>query len=96
MTSNPTFLAATNHPGERVTTTIIEAVADAVGADPRELRPPLYDVVDPEAIEALCAHAGDRSVPGSIRFGWCSHLVDVSFDGEVSVDRLGLRGGDGV
>lgn len=47
--------------GQQVSTRVVEAVADRAGVDPLELRPPLYDVVDPEAIDALFEPTGSGS-----------------------------------
>lgn len=44
---------------------LLEAVADYRGVDPLELRPPLSEVVDPEALEALFA----PTVAGAKRCG---------------------------
>lgn len=32
---------------------IVEAIADAVDADPATMRPPLYDVIDPDCLDRL-------------------------------------------
>lgn len=40
--------------GERgIFHTVIEAIADAEGVNPTELSPPLYEVIDPDALENL-------------------------------------------
>jgi hypothetical protein len=47
--------------------------------------PPLYDVVDPEALDALCSPRGpvDRTV--SVTFGYAGFAVAVHADGRVEL-----------
>lgn len=35
---------------------VVQAIADADGAEPTDLDVTLYDYVEPEAVEALCRH----------------------------------------
>lgn len=80
--------------GTQGTTTdrIIEAVAAASGRDPFDL-PPLWNVIDAEALDALFAptKAGlERS--GRVEFTYCDFLIEVE-DGVVTVSPL-AEGGD--
>ena len=71
---------------DRLVLRIVEAVAEATDVPVRELNPPLFDVVEPEAIEALCDHAdrkGNQS-RGGLLFEWSDCWVEVSFAGDVS------------
>ena len=61
---------------------VVEAIADARETDAVDLRPPLYDVIDPNALDQLCRDGG----PVSIEFEYQGHAVTVSSDGTVSVD----------
>ena len=61
---------------------IVDEVADTTGADPLEL-PPLYEAVDPEAIEALTEHAGADS-DLRVEFSYADCTVTVRADGSVS------------
>lgn len=71
-----------------VSTTVVTAVARASGTDPTEL-PPLYEHVDPEALNALVTHNFNR--PGhvdlTVTFTFNGYDVVVSDDGEVVVSR---------
>jgi hypothetical protein len=74
---------------------VVEQVARATGTDPLEL-PPLYDSIDPDALDSLARGPGDVEVSfeyagqevcvesgGAIRVGECS---DSPFTGEVPAD----------
>jgi hypothetical protein len=62
--------------------TVVEAVAAAEHVSPSRLEPPLYRVVDPDALDALFR----KGVRGTVRFEYGDHLVEVTADGTVSVD----------
>ena len=71
--------------------TVIEAVAEAEGIPPEELRPPTYEslhaVVDPEALDTLFATRADgtpRSA-GEVRFPFCGYEVTVEADGSITL-----------
>lgn len=66
-----------------VTESVVEAVADADGVGPEELAPPLYDAIDPDALERLLATA-----PGTRRvvFTYNGYEVTVRGDGSVAID----------
>ena len=61
---------------------IVEAVADAADVSKLELQP-LYEVVDPDALESLF-RAGST---GTVRFTYHGHRVVVSSHGDVTVDE---------
>lgn len=57
---------------------VIELVADATGVDPIELDP-LYNAIEPEAIDSLCASSrGFRS----LSFEYAGHTVSIEQSGE--------------
>lgn len=70
---------------------VIAAIADAEGVDPTEIEPPeyeaLYDVVNPEALDALFAPREDGTprTTGRIEFPYCGYYVVVDGDGEVEL-----------
>lgn len=70
-----------------LTVRIVGAVAEAVDTDPVEL-PPLYQVVDPEAIETVLVTADDACV----QFEYAGQAVEIRSDGTVTVDEEGPRG----
>ena len=69
---------------------VISAVSAATGVDAMEL-PPLYDVVDPDA---LCALVGPRTggsgrFRGTVTFAFADSLVTVDGRGTIEVDPFG-------
>jgi hypothetical protein len=73
-------------PGEPISTRVIEAVSRASGTDPNEL-PPLYEAVDPDALDMLfpvAADASDRS-DCSLRFTYAGHEVEVTAPASITV-----------
>lgn len=71
---------------QRISVQIVEAVAETAGVDPLEL-PPLYETIDPEAIDALIAdsEAGQSTSPDVIKFAYADHMVTVYGDQTVEV-----------
>lgn len=67
---------------------VVRAVAAAEEVDPISLHPPLYRVVDPDAVDALFRDATDCVV----RFTYRSHDVEVHADGTVLVDGSRYEG----
>lgn len=73
---------------ESVTVHLVRAIATAADVDPADLTPPLYEVVDPEALEALFAPtAGGATRRGRVEFAYDDYRVTVSAgsDGEVTI-----------
>lgn len=65
---------------------VVRKIADRESVDPLEL-PPLYESVDPEALDAL-VETGDRS--GSVRkieFVYNDYSVHVTGEGTVQIDE---------
>lgn len=77
--------------------TVIEAVAEAEGVSPEELRPPTYaslhDVVDPEALDSLFAPRsnGTPRPDGEVSFPFCGYRVTVEADGSITLEEAGDR-----
>lgn len=69
-----------------VCTEIALRVAEEVGTPPEELQPPLYDLVNPDALEALLRADGDRAFDGSIAFEAYDCTVTVDGDGRIEVE----------
>jgi len=67
-------------------TAVVSAVAAHDGVDETDL-PPLYDAVDPDALDALLASV-QRAGPdkASVTFEYAGHTVVVSDDGTVSIE----------
>lgn len=75
---------------EAVSQRVIAAVADARDVDPLEL-PPLYNVVDLDALDRIFENggSGERSGPGRVIFTIAGCEVIVHSDGEVEVTAPG-------
>lgn len=69
--------------GATASETVLDAVAAAERTDPSDLAPPLYSVVDPEALDVLVKSLGDR--PGWVEFVYRGHLVTVDGSGVINV-----------
>lgn len=66
---------------------VVELVAGCEGISPAELSPPLYSVVDPDALDELfqSQSSGPSDAPGQIQFEYLGYEVRVRSDGEVEV-----------
>ena len=70
---------------------VVETVAEAMDTDPRDL-PPLYEVVDPDALDTLFKPVGGR-LGLKISFEYIGHEITITDDGEVVItaERLPER-----
>lgn len=69
-----------------VYTAVVEAVAAEKGVDPLSLEPPLYDVLDPEALDSLYESPTTRQeTPLRISFTYADCTVTVQNDGRITV-----------
>lgn len=66
-----------------LSTTVISAVADIAGKRPEKL-PPLYDYIDPEALDNLFGSRENNTVE-SVSFEFAGYPVTVYGSGEVVV-----------
>lgn len=69
---------------------VIERVADAEGVDPKALDPPLYDVIDPDALDRLFVDGGTGE-NGRVVFEYAGYEVHVSTDGQVDLQASPRR-----
>ncbi|WP_135822856.1 HalOD1 output domain-containing protein [Halostella litorea] len=67
---------------ESITETVVWAVAEAKGVDPLDLDAPLYDSVDPDALQRIL---DAESFEGQIGFSLAGCDVTVHHDGRVVV-----------
>ena len=66
---------------------VVEEVSTAEGVSPSSL-PPLYDAVDPEALETLLTSTRDgQSAPVRVSFPYEGYTVTVTDGGEVTVEK---------
>lgn len=68
---------------DNISIEIVERVADREGVDPTDLEP-LYDVVDPEALETLVDGACDGTI--EVEFSYYGYEIVVDGNGTVSID----------
>ncbi|MFC4450144.1 HalOD1 output domain-containing protein [Halorussus aquaticus] len=71
---------------DRISTRIVTAVADAEGIPPTEVTPPLYRVVDPDALNQLFETKWAASEDGPhVSFTYCGYEVTVEGAGDIVV-----------
>jgi hypothetical protein len=72
---------------QSLSTAVIQAVADAAGLEPAELGTPLYDQIDPDALDNLFSdrHNGMPRGSGHVVFTLLDYEVTVYSDGHVVV-----------
>lgn len=63
---------------------ILEAVAEVTGSSPSQLDEPLYESVDPDALEQLF-ESFDESADGYVSFDFCGVRVITHSDGDIDV-----------
>ena len=73
-----------------MSTRILTAIAERDDRSIDDLRP-LYEVIDPDALDALFAPRMDGSLRGggSVSFPYAGYVVTVSSDGVVEIDPEG-------
>lgn len=71
---------------ENITSTVVEKVAEVEDVDPLELTPPLYEVIDSDALERL--FAANQAVR-QVVFKYNDYNVNISAEGSVSVESDG-------
>lgn len=73
-----------------VSVRVVEAVAAREGIDPLEVSPPLYDAIDPTALDALFAPTGSANrTSGTVSFTYRGHRVRVESDGRITLGTGG-------
>lgn len=70
-----------------VTEQVIAAVAELEGVDEQELHRPLYDVVDPDALDTLF-----RNASATVRFEYLGYDVTVTYGDTTRVDISPIEG----
>jgi len=72
----------TGHDGPgSLSVSVVEALAEAKGVSPVDIREPMYDVVDPDALDQLFT----RSDGGHVVFELADHEITVHASGEILV-----------
>lgn len=75
-------LAEPRQAADPISSLVVDALAGAGGTEPSALDPPLYSVVDPDALDALV----DRDSPVRVEFEYDGRSVVVRDGGTVVVD----------
>jgi hypothetical protein len=70
--------------GDRASEAVVSAVGAVTDSDPLHLEP-LYNVIDPDALDSLCAHARSPAEAHRLRFSYEGFDVDVRTDGRIRV-----------
>lgn len=73
-------MGGNEHPGRTASEAVLSAVAEAEGVDERELAVPLYEVIDPDALDALF-----RDGEGEITFQYLDYHVTVDHTNAVEL-----------
>ena len=71
----------TKHPN--VSASVIETIAEATASDPIDL-PPLYDFVDPDALNALFG-SGANCTLTHVEFHYGNYDVSITYNGELEI-----------
>lgn len=74
-----------SQPAESVSGKVLGTVAARKNTEPTELQPPLYEVIDPDALDALFSPKGDGGVRtgGEVQFTYCGYEIRVTSNGDV-------------
>lgn len=70
--------------GRTLSEAVLAAVAHREGVDEQDLRSPLFDAVDPDALDSLF-----RDTPGRVTFEYSSYTVTVDHEGNVELAGAG-------
>ena len=71
---------------ETVSIAIVDAIADMESTTAADVEPPLYEAVDPDALDRLFAPTdGSQRITGRVRFEYGSYDVSVSSAGLVRI-----------
>lgn len=72
---------------ENLSQLVVEALANAEGVPPAKLDPPLFEVIDPDALNRLFADTPSAArLNGRVAFDYNDYRVFVEEDGYVSVE----------
>jgi hypothetical protein len=72
---------------ESPTAEIVRTVAARENVDPVEIEQPLFEAIDPEALDALLQHDSEETTDSSIRveFSYCGYDLLVTSSGDVRI-----------
>lgn len=82
-------ILASESPSELLSERIIRAVADAEGVSPTALDTPLYESIDPEALDRLFRSSDNRhGMTVSAQFEYYGYKLDIHSDGQLTLTEL--------
>jgi hypothetical protein len=75
---------------DRLSIRVIDAIAEHEGTTPTEIRPVLYDIIDPDALDSLfsATHRGVARADGNVEFRYGPHEVTVYSDGRIEIEHV--------
>ncbi len=82
MSCNQTERQEDESPNRSLSEQIIREVAAKEGVDPIELTPPLFAVIEPDALDALYANSDDRP---EITFTWQGYTISADSEGRIQI-----------
>lgn len=86
---HPTRSTAPTARADDLSTAVVEAIAEHEGVDPLDLERPLYEVIDPDALDSLFPDDGSvastAAGESSVTFAYEGCEVEVTGDGAVAV-----------
>ena len=74
--------------GTGLSVAVIQALAEARGVRVDKIEQPLYDVVDPDALNRLFTERSRADVVGRVVFELDAHEVTVHSDGDILLRRI--------
>lgn len=74
---------------EKPSRTVVQLIADLEDTSPANLSPPLYSVVDPDALDALfhASKTGESDTERYLQFTYRGYEVGVRNDGHVAISE---------
>lgn len=77
----------TSTDADAVSEAIVTEIADAEGVSPLDVSPPLYEAIDPDALEAVIASMQSQPTEqgGRLEFAYSGYDVTVTEDSSVAV-----------
>ncbi|WP_266075442.1 HalOD1 output domain-containing protein [Haladaptatus caseinilyticus] len=75
---------------EKLSTAVVMALAEVAGDDPAEMGMPLYDAIDPDALDTLFSdkHDGTPRMGGKVVFDILNYQVTVHSYGQIVISEL--------
>lgn len=82
-----TLASCDTNSAEKPIKTIVDLIADLEGVDPVELSPPLYSVIDPDALDSLfdSSTSDNSQTPVQVCFQYSGYEVRIQSNGEIAI-----------